>query len=131
VLHQVAKLVGFETDASNATLPNSATLQNRERTVSRLISSLEGLYNEDVTRYEGTLISLQQLVTSGGAAASDSVRRARALAQLAGCEPTPTIELLCALGMSTHGAAELKVLKYAPRPRSLATRAVCLLVCCD
>ena len=49
-------------------------------------------------------------MTSGGSAASDAARRARSLAQLAGCEPTPSIELLCSLGMSEHGEAELKVL---------------------
>eukprot|EP00966_Prymnesium_polylepis_P195989 4542150-Prymnesium_polylepis.1 len=50
------------------------------------------------------------LVNEGGAASSEQQRRARALAQHAGCEPRLTFELLAQMAMSGHGEDELRTL---------------------
>ena len=112
---EVAKLVGFEADAASKpggapSLPSSAELQSRERSVTQLIGALDQLYQQDMSAYEQLLPLVQDQVTAGGASASDAARRARSLAQAAGCEPTVSIELLCALGMSDQAEGELKVL---------------------
>ena len=107
------KFVGFETgDGALAmtTLPSAAELQAREGHLGKLIGALEQLHASDAKYYDESLPLVQQLVTAGGAAASDAMRGARSLAQLAGCEMSPSMQLLCGLYMSESGEKELRVL---------------------
>ena len=108
---QTPKLAAFEGATSAPTaLPSHTELQARGATVSRLLAALESLYTEDTAAYDALLPEVQSLITAGGASAPDAKRRARALAQLAGCEMTASVELCCGLLMSSHGEAELRVL---------------------
>ena len=107
---EVPKFIGFEGSAVATSLPSMTELQGRERNLARLTSALEQLYTQDQQAYDVLLVQVQSLVTAGGGAASDAMRAARSLAQLAGCELNPSIELLCALYMSENGEKELRVL---------------------
>ncbi|KOO22777.1 conserved unknown protein [Chrysochromulina tobinii] len=107
------RLLTFEVDMGTGfggQLPPVADLQARENLVKRLLAALEQLYKQDMKSADEQFPHVQALVIEGGASAPEAVRRARALAQLAGCELRPSMELLCALLMSTQAEAEIKVL---------------------
>ena len=104
------KLGAFEVEMGGAALPRADELQQRAAAVQRLAASLDQLYTQDMKAADERFPQVQALVIEGGMAAPDAVRRARSLAQLAGCELRPSMELLCALLMSANAEAELKVL---------------------
>ena len=108
----VPRLQGFEDDGAGGArpMPSGTELQSRERAVSRLSGTLEALYKQDMEASEAMLPHVQALIIEGGTGAPDARRRARALAFFAGCELTPSLEMLCALMMSAHAEAEVKVL---------------------
>jgi hypothetical protein len=97
----VPRLVGFEA----STVPSAADVATRERAVVSLIETLTNLYNKDVAAFDQKLPSLLSLVSEGGATVSDAQRRARALAQDAGCEMPLTLMLLSELYMSSRAGA--------------------------
>lgn len=127
----IHKLNGFDNEAAGGgaggaaamAFPSVTDLQARERTVSRLTQALEALYKDDDERATRTFDAVQALVIEGGAAAPDTTRRARALAQMAGCELTPSLELLTSLLASGSAEKELHVLNPLLSSAEVSSRA--------
>ena len=85
-------------------------LASQQETVMKIGADLDRLYAEDNAAINEQLPRILQLSGSGGASAAESQRRARALAQRAGCEVPLTIQMLAKLSISSAGEKELRAL---------------------
>jgi len=101
-------LDGFDSIATAT--PSPASVAKQEAVLARLVQGLDRLFNDDSAAFEKELSAVLSLAGEGPPTAPEAARRARALAQWAGCERPMTLNLLAELLMCSRGEAELRAL---------------------